>query len=224
MANTRSTNWGRICSDQLSRIRARHPLVHHITNFVVMNDTANATLALGATPVMAHAQAEVAEMVGMAGALVLNPGTLTPAWVAAMNIAGQRANKLGIPIVYDPVGVGATKLRTATGRHFLKTLRLAVIRGNSGEIGALAGAGGIVGACGDRRSRVTRRRRTARTSTSNAPKRARSPRRGTRPICRTNQAPSASPPSPCGGSRCSWRSSSRSLAFPLPRQILSRIS
>ncbi len=144
MANARTTNWSLICSDQLTRIRARHPLVHHITNFVVMNDTANATLALGATPVMAHAQAEVAEMVGMAGALVLNPGTLTPTWVTAMLIAGQRANKLGIPVVYDPVGVGATKLRTATGRHFLKTLRLAVIRGNSGEIGALAGAGGIV--------------------------------------------------------------------------------
>lgn len=144
MANTRSTNWGRICGEQLARLRTRHPLVHHITNFVVMNDTANATLAFGATPVMAHAQAEVAEMVALAGALVLNPGTLTPTWVAAMNIAGQRANKLGIPIIYDPVGVGATKLRTATGRHFLKTLRLAVIRGNSGEIGALAGAGGIV--------------------------------------------------------------------------------
>ena len=142
MANTRPTNWGDVCGELLMRIRIRHPLVHHITNFVVMNDTANATLALGATPVMAHAQAEVAEMVGMASALVLNPGTLTPEWVAAMVMAGRRANQLGVPVIYDPVGVGATKLRTATGRRFLKTLRLTVIRGNSGEIGALAGAGG----------------------------------------------------------------------------------
>ena len=118
--------------------------MHHITNFVVMNDTANATLALGATPVMAHAREEVAEMVGMADALVLNPGTLTPDWVDAMFVAGKRANELGVPVIYDPVGVGATKLRTETGARFLKTLRLAVVRGNSGEIGALAGAGGVV--------------------------------------------------------------------------------
>jgi len=140
MAKAQTTNWGVICGAQLTRIRNRHPLVHHITNLVVMNDTANATLALGATPVMAHAQAEVAEMVGLASALVLNPGTLTPNWITAMAIAGRRANKLGVPIV----GVGATKLRTTTGRQFLKTLRLAVIRGNSGEIGALAGVGGVV--------------------------------------------------------------------------------
>ena len=144
MAKTKTANWGVICGEQLERIRNRHPLIHHITNFVVMNDTANATLALGATPAMAHAREEVAEMVGMANALVLNPGTLTPDWVAAMLIAGRRANALGVPIVYDPVGAGATKLRTATGRRFLKTLRLAVIRGNSGEVGTLAGAGGVV--------------------------------------------------------------------------------
>lgn len=137
-------NWGTVCGVLLARIRERHPLVHHITNFVVMNDTANATLALGATPVMAHAREEVGEMVGMAGALVLNPGTLTPNWVDAMLIAGKRANKLGVPVIYDPVGVGATKLRTKTGARFLKSLRLAVVRGNSGEVGALAGAGGVV--------------------------------------------------------------------------------
>ena len=144
MATTRPTHWGVICGELLTRLRARHPLVHHITNFVVMNDTANATLALGATPVMAHAKPEVAEMVGMANALVLNPGTLAADWVAAMLIAGRRANQIGVPIIYDPVGVGATRLRTTTGRRFLKSLRLAVIRGNSGEIGALAGAGGAV--------------------------------------------------------------------------------
>ena len=144
MANPPTINWSRLCATPLAALRSRHPLIHHITNFVVMNDTANVTLALGATPVMAHAQAEVAEMVAHASALVLNPGTLSPAWIAAMQTAGHRANQLGIPIIYDPVGVGATKLRTATGRHFLQTLQLAVIRGNSGEIGALAGAGGRV--------------------------------------------------------------------------------
>ena len=141
---TKPTRWTKICGELLLRIRDRHPLVHHITNFVVMNDTANATLALGATPVMAHAKAEVAEMVGMASALVLNPGTLTPDWVVAMVLAGQRANKLGMPVIYDPVGVGATKFRTTTGQLFLKKLHLTVIRGNSGEIGALAGADGVV--------------------------------------------------------------------------------
>lgn len=142
MAN--KNNFGAVCAELLARIRERHPLVHHITNFVVMNDTANLTLALGALPVMAHAKEEVAEMVAAAGALVLNPGTLTSEWVEAMLIAGKRANELGVPVVYDPVGVGATSLRNETGERFLSELRLAVVRGNSGEVGALAGAGGRV--------------------------------------------------------------------------------
>jgi len=136
--------YGPVCVEILGKVREQHPLIHHITNFVVMNDTANATLALGALPVMAHAKEEVAEMVSAAGALVLNPGTLTPEWVEAMLIAGKRANDLGIPVIYDPVGVGATRLRNETGELFLKELKLAVVRGNSGEIGALAGAGGEV--------------------------------------------------------------------------------
>jgi hydroxyethylthiazole kinase len=140
----KNNSFGNIAAELLTRIREKRPLIHHITNFVVMNDTANLTLALGALPVMAHAKEEVAEMVAAAGALVLNPGTLTPEWIDAMLIAGRRANELGIPVVYDPVGVGATKLRNETGQRFLDTLRLAVVRGNSGEIGALAGAGGLV--------------------------------------------------------------------------------
>jgi len=133
-----------LAADILERVRSKAPLVHQITNFVVMNDTANLTLAIGALPVMAHAKEEVADMVGAAGALVLNPGTLEPDWVEAMLIAGKRANELGVPIVYDPVGVGATAYRNQTGARFLRDLKLAVIRGNSGEIGALAGAGGQV--------------------------------------------------------------------------------
>ncbi len=140
----KSKDWGSAVAEIAGRIREKHPLIHHITNFVVMNDTANATLAIGASPVMAHAREEVAELAAVAGALVLNPGTLTPGWVEAMLIAGKQANKAGVPIVYDPVGVGATKLRNETGERFLKELELAVIRGNSGEIGALAGMGGSV--------------------------------------------------------------------------------
>ena len=131
-------------AELLERIRRQKPLLHHITNFVVMNDTANLTLALGALPVMAHAREEVAEMVGMAGALVLNPGTLTPEWVDSMLIAGRRANELGIPIVLDPVGAGATRLRTESNLRLLDELEVAVLRGNPGEMGTLAGFGGEV--------------------------------------------------------------------------------
>lgn len=126
------------------RVRQQRPLIHHITNFVVMNDTANVTLHIGGLPVMAHAREEVAEMVAMAGALVLNPGTLSPDWIEAMLVAGKRANELGIPIVLDPVGAGATTLRTTSNRRLLEELQIAVVRGNSGEIGALAGMGGVV--------------------------------------------------------------------------------
>jgi hydroxyethylthiazole kinase/thiamine-phosphate diphosphorylase len=131
-------------ADMLARIHAEKPLLHHITNMVVMNDTANLTLHLGALPVMAHAVEEMAEMTGLASALVLNIGTLTPAWVEAMLAAGHKANEKGIPIVLDPVGAGATRLRTETSLHLLDELDIAVIRGNSGEIGALSGAGGVV--------------------------------------------------------------------------------
>ncbi len=131
-------------ADALKHIRATKPLVHHITNHVVMNDTANVTLHVGALPVMAHAAEEVGEMAGLAGALVLNIGTLSPAWMDAMRLAGHRANELGIPVVLDPVGVGATTYRTESCRRLLGELRVAVVRGNSGEIGALSGAGGVV--------------------------------------------------------------------------------
>ncbi len=133
-----------MAAELLERIRARHPLIHHMTNWVVMNDTANATLALGASPVMCHAKEEVAQMAAMAGSLLLNPGTLYPDLVDAMLTAGKAANGKGVPIVYDPVGVGATAYRNETAERLLKDLRIDVIRGNSGEIGALAGAGGVV--------------------------------------------------------------------------------
>jgi hydroxyethylthiazole kinase len=123
----------------LAALRERKPLVHQITNYVVMNETANATLALGALPVMAHAPEEVEEMVGYAGALVLNIGTLSSHWVAAMVAAGRVANARGIPVVLDPVGVGATRYRTETARRILDDVQVTVLRGNAGEVATLVG-------------------------------------------------------------------------------------
>jgi hydroxyethylthiazole kinase len=128
----------------LERVRRQRPLIHHITNYVVMNDTANVTLHLGALPVMAHAIEEVSDMVSMAGALVLNPGTLTAERIESMLTAGHRANEMAIPIVLDPVGAGATAFRTDSNLELLNALRISVVRGNSGEVGTLAGAGGVV--------------------------------------------------------------------------------
>ena len=126
--------------ESLGRLRERKPLVHQITNYVVMNETANATLALGALPVMAHAPEEVEEMVGLAGALVLNIGTLSSHWVEAMLAAGRAANERGVPVVLDPVGAGATRYRTETARLILAEVDVAVLRGNAGEVATLLGA------------------------------------------------------------------------------------
>ncbi|MBT3257877.1 MAG: hydroxyethylthiazole kinase, partial [Deltaproteobacteria bacterium] len=114
----------------LTELRSKKPLIHNITNFVVMNFTANALLAFGASPVMAHAPEEVEEMVSFAGALVLNIGTLTHPWIEAMLKAGRKANELGIPIVLDPVGAGATAFRTDTAMKLTEALSISVIRGN----------------------------------------------------------------------------------------------
>jgi len=103
----------------LRALREGKPLVHQITNYVVMNETANATLALGALPVMAHAREEVEEMTRIASSLVLNIGTLSEHWIEAMLLAGGAANARGIPVVLDPVGVGATTYRTTTAHRIL---------------------------------------------------------------------------------------------------------
>ena len=125
--------------ESLRLLRERKPLVHQITNYVVMNETANATLALGALPVMAHAREEVEEMVALAGALVINIGTLSPAWVEAMVAAGRAANANGIPVVVDPVGAGATRYRTETAKRILTEVDVAVLRGNVAEVATLLG-------------------------------------------------------------------------------------
>lgn len=140
----------------LARIRADAPLVHNITNYVVMNTTANALLAVGASPVMAHAIEEVEEMVGMARALVLNIGTLSGPWIAAMQRAGQAARQRGIPVVLDPVGSGATRFRTATARRLLDEVRPTIVRGNASEIASLGGdEGGTKGVDSTRASLET---------------------------------------------------------------------
>jgi hydroxyethylthiazole kinase len=126
----------------VKRIRAEAPLVHNITNYVVMNTTANALLAIGASPVMAHATEEVEEMVALARALVLNIGTLSASWIEAMVKAGREARRRGIPVVLDPVGAGATRFRTETAERLLTEVAPTIVRGNASEIRALANAGG----------------------------------------------------------------------------------
>ncbi len=128
----------KICSS-IEQIRRLHPLVHNITNYVVMNFTANVLLALGASPVMAHAIEEVEEMVGLANALVINLGTLSGPWIDSMAKAALAARDRSIPIVLDPVGAGATRFRTEAARRLLGEAPVAVLRGNGSEILAVAG-------------------------------------------------------------------------------------
>jgi hydroxyethylthiazole kinase len=129
-------------SAALCRLREERPLVHNITNYVVMDVSANALLAIGAAPVMAHALEEVEEMVGLARALVLNIGTLSPRWIDAMIRAGLAARARGIPVVLDPVGAGATRYRTDTALRLLEDVRPSILRGNASEILSLERAGG----------------------------------------------------------------------------------
>jgi hydroxyethylthiazole kinase len=131
--------------EALERLRQASPLVHCITNYVAMDVTANALLAIGASPAMVHANEEVEDFVGISSALVVNIGTLSPAWVAAMERAAERAVALGKPWVLDPVGAGATPYRTGVARD-LAGRKPAVVRGNASEILSLAGeVGGTKG-------------------------------------------------------------------------------
>ncbi len=127
-------------AETLVSLRAQSPLVHNITNYVVMNNTANALLSIGASPVMAHAVDEVVDMVNIASSLVINMGTLSEKWVESMIIAGQIAHKNNTPIVFDPVGVGATKYRTEVAKQIISKCKPTVIRGNASEIMALSNA------------------------------------------------------------------------------------
>ncbi|MFP7495068.1 hydroxyethylthiazole kinase [Terribacillus saccharophilus] len=126
-------------TDVIKKVRQKNPLIHCITNNVVINFTANGLIALGASPVMASDKEEAAQMVQHAQALLINIGTLAAADVEAMIHAGKEANRLGIPVIFDPVGVGATAYRTETAHRILSEVGVAVIRGNAGEIAVLGG-------------------------------------------------------------------------------------
>lgn len=126
-------------SDVLA-VRERSPLVHSITNLVVINFNANVLLAAGASPVMAHAHEEVVDMVAIAQALVLNIGTLDPYWIESMRLALIAASKRGIPVVLDPVGAGATRYRNECIEFLLSTALPTVVRGNASEIMCVAGS------------------------------------------------------------------------------------
>jgi hydroxyethylthiazole kinase len=141
---TRFTDIGRSAGEDLTAIRSSKPLIHNITNYVVMNETANAILCLGALPVMAHAAEEVEEMASIAGAVVLNIGTLTPDLVDSMVLAGRAANAAGVPVVLDPVGAGATRVRIEACERLIAEVDIAVICGNAGEIAILSGGDGEV--------------------------------------------------------------------------------
>jgi len=126
--------------DLLTWVREKAPLIHNITNFVVMNSSANILLAVGASPVMAHCAAEVEEMTSMAGALVLNIGTIQEEWLESMLLAAKIANSAGIPIIVDPVGSGATKLRTNAVKQIMANSQISVLRGNCSEVLSLGSA------------------------------------------------------------------------------------
>ncbi|SMY33686.1 Hydroxyethylthiazole kinase [Photobacterium malacitanum] len=123
----------------LAQVRAQKPLVVNITNYVVMNNTANALLAIGASPIMAHSRQEMAEMMQISGSLVINIGTLDSEWIQRMLFAVEQANANNKPIVLDPVGCGASVLRTHTARTLAAKANNLIIRGNASEIIALAG-------------------------------------------------------------------------------------
>ncbi|MCF6093655.1 hydroxyethylthiazole kinase [Microaerobacter geothermalis] len=123
----------------LEKIRKENPLIHHITNIVVANFTANGTIAVGASPVMAYAVDEVEEMVSKSRALVLNLGTLNPAVVDSMIKAGKKANALGVPVILDPVGVGATSYRKKVAEQILQEIQVSILRGNGAELATIVG-------------------------------------------------------------------------------------
>jgi hydroxyethylthiazole kinase len=129
----------KLYTDLFTHVREKRPLVHHITNYVTVNDCANITICAGGAPVMADAPEEVEEMVAVAGALVLNIGTLNAAQIESMILAGRMANERKIPVILDPVGAGATRFRTESTKRLLDTLEISVLKGNAGEIGVIAG-------------------------------------------------------------------------------------
>jgi hydroxyethylthiazole kinase len=136
------TQYRKVAGDILARIRANKPVVHSITNYVVMNSTANVLLAMGASPIMAHAPEEMEDIVAIASSMVINIGTLSRSWVQSMSLGSRIAKASGKPFVLDPVGAGATTLRTRTALDIINLALPTVIRGNASEILALSASGG----------------------------------------------------------------------------------
>ena len=127
----------------LENVRRKSPLIHSITNYVTANDCANMLLACGASPIMAEDIGEAAEITSLCQGLVINLGTLNQNKIPSMLAAGRRANKLGHPVVFDPVGAGASKLRTQTALQMIKEIRFSVVRANHSEMKALMGGSEI---------------------------------------------------------------------------------
>lgn len=127
------------CSKALNKVKETNPLVHHITNYVTVNDCANITLCIGASPVMADSINEVCDMVSISSSLVINVGTLNERVVESMILAGKEANKKGIPIVLDPVGFSATPYRKEVVKNLLAEVHFDVIKGNSSEVLGIIG-------------------------------------------------------------------------------------
>jgi hydroxyethylthiazole kinase len=123
----------------VGQVREQKPIIHHITNYISINDCANVTLAIGASPIMANDPDEVAEVVSQSAALVLNLGTPNTRMLDSIEIAGKQANSLGIPVVFDPVGVGFTRVRAQAVSQLLLSVRMSAIRGNLAEIGRMSG-------------------------------------------------------------------------------------
>lgn len=123
----------------LATLKQQKPLVVNLTNYVVMNNTANALLAIGASPIMAHSRDELAELMAISSALVINIGTLDSHWIPRMHFAIEQANRYNKPIVINPVGCGASQLRTQTAQDLVALANNVIIRGNASEIIALAG-------------------------------------------------------------------------------------
>ncbi len=126
--------------ESLQKIKEQKPLIHHITNWVTIYDCANIVRAIGGLPVMAHAPEEVEQMTSISSALVLNIGTLTVDLVKSMILAGRKANEKNIPVILDIVGAGATDLRTGKAKEILNKVSISILKGNSSEIGTIAGA------------------------------------------------------------------------------------
>ena len=140
----------------LENVRGKCPLIHNITNYVTVNDCANIVLACGASPIMSDDQSEVEEITTICGGLNINIGTLNKRTIESMFLAGKRANALSHPVVLDPVGAGASKLRTETAQKLLEEVKFTVIRGNISEVKTLAsGAGTTKGVDADVADKVT---------------------------------------------------------------------